>query len=95
MIKTTTKNGLIAYECTAVETVLLGGCGICDDCGNYAPTGYLVPVLNHYQCPECFAEFNLRAKRYPEDAHIEARTAAYFEDLIPLEEDFSHENFCH
>lgn len=84
MKKMMTKNGLIAYEATAEDTYLLGGYGICDDCGNFAPAGYLVPVLNHYQCPECFAEFNIRAKRYPEDAKIERRTAEYFERMIPM-----------
>lgn len=47
-----TKRGLIAYHTTAAETTLIGGMGICDECGKASPDGYLVPVLNHWQCPE-------------------------------------------
>lgn len=56
MKKFTTKQGYIAYACTAAETAYLGGMGICDDCGKSALSGFLVPVLNHYMCPDCFEE---------------------------------------
>lgn len=87
MKKLRTKNGLIAYYATAAETFLLGGFGICDDCGKAAHDGYLVPVLNHWQCPECFKDWADTAKHYPEDDICERRTARYYEAIIPTEEE--------
>lgn len=86
MKKITLENGLIVYKTSAVETMNLGGLGICDDCGKGALHGYLVPVLNHYQCPECFKAWSTRAKYYPEDAQFEKSTAEYYESKIPLTE---------
>lgn len=83
MYKKKSPNGLIYYEATALETAYLGGFGICDDCGKYSETGYLVPVLNHYQCPCCFEEFIEFAKHYPEDDIYELETSLYFESMIP------------
>lgn len=54
MRKMLTKAGLIAYHTTAAEITLIGGFGICDECGKHSHEGYLVPVLNHWQCPKCF-----------------------------------------
>lgn len=79
-----TKRGLIAYHTTAAETCLIGGLGICDDCGTASPDGYLVPVLNHWQCPACFKDWANRAKHYPEDDEFEIRTARYYESRIPM-----------
>ena len=87
MKKIKTKSGYIAYEATAEETGRLGGCGICDDCGEFAASGYLVPVLDHYMCPECFHDFEGRGTYYPEDIPVETRTAEYFESRIPLQGD--------
>lgn len=56
MRKIKTQRGYIAYSCRGSETALIGGMGICDDCGTPASMGYLVPVLNHYMCPECFTD---------------------------------------
>lgn len=78
--------GHIAYEATASEATNLGGLGICDDCGKHAYHGYLVPVLNHYQCPECFKDWSSRAKYYPEDVPFEQEVAKYYESRIPLTE---------
>ena len=77
--------GHIAYEATADETHLLGGYGICDDCSSFASKGYLVPVLNHYMCENCYKDFSDRASFYKEDVPIEQRTAKYYEEIIPLE----------
>ena len=76
--------GLIAYRASATETYEFGGAGICDECGEFAPHGFLVPVLNHYQCESCFQEFNARAIAYPEDAEIEKRYASWFEQNNPI-----------
>jgi hypothetical protein len=77
-------NGLFAYRATAEDTFKIGGFGTCDDCGQFAAKGYLVPVLNHYQCPRCFHEFKSSAKNYPEDLPFQQRTMEYFESKIPL-----------
>lgn len=78
------KNGLIVYKTTTAEIQSIGGLGICDECGHFQPDGgYLVPVLNHWQCEECFNDWKSRARYYPEDAPIEARRAKYYETLIP------------
>ena len=74
MKKFTIPEGYIAYSCYAFETGFLGGMGICDDCGEFAPCGYLVPVLNHYMCPKCFQEWTSHNTFYLEDLPIEAET---------------------
>ena len=84
MKKIATKVGYIAYEATQAEVRLLGSPGICDECSNNTPTGYLVPVLNHYQCPACFEDWSKKARYYPEDICIERRNAAYYESTIAL-----------
>lgn len=78
-------NGLIYYETTAAETCLIGGMGICDECGEHRPRGYLVPVLNHWMCSKCFEDWSKRAKHYPEDDHFELKCATYYEAMIPCE----------
>lgn len=90
MRRFTTKSGYIAYQATAEEAALLGGRGICDDCGKFSAKGYLIPVLNHYMCPDCFHGWERGSAYYPEDIPVETRTAAYFESMIPLEGDDSH-----
>ena len=87
MKKFTTKQGYLAYRSTARETTYLGGLGICDDCGEFAEKGFLVPVLNHYMCPKCFEKWQSRGTFYPEDLPFEARTAAYYEYRIPMDSD--------
>ncbi len=82
-----TKAGLIVYKTTMAEITLIGGMGICDECGKPSlDGGYLVPVLNHWQCEDCFKEWADSAKHYPEDDHIERRNAEYYEAMIPLTE---------
>ena len=84
MKKITTPTGYIAYEATKEEIQLLGGYGICDECSKNTEKGYLVPVLNHYQCPECFESWSKTARYYPEDIPIQDRRAAYYERMVPL-----------
>jgi len=85
MKKMKTRSGYIAYKATALETLQIGGQGICDECNTYSETGYLVPVLNHYQRPSCFKAWKKRVKYYPEDRYIEDRNAAWYEHRIPLD----------
>lgn len=87
MEKFYTKSGYIAYKTTFLEITRIGGLGICDECGTvHLEGGYLVPVLNHWQCEECFNDWQSRATYYPEDAPFEARTAKYYEAMIPCTE---------
>lgn len=87
MTKFKTLSGYLAYRATADETTLSGGRGICDNCGEWSPNGYLVPVLNEYMCPKCFRDWEPGGTYYPEDIPYEQHTAAYFESRIPLEGD--------
>lgn len=84
MNKIRLKNGLTAYRTTALELVLIGGFGICDECNSRPPEGYLVPVLNHWMCPKCFDEWKDTGKYNPQDAPIEARNCRYYESKIPI-----------
>ena len=84
MRKILLKNGYLAYECSADENTLIGGFGVCDDCCQFSPNGYLVPVLNHYMCPICFLYWMDSTKFYPEDVSFESRNAAYYESMIPF-----------
>lgn len=77
-------NGLTYYHCQAFELLFIGGLGICDDCGFIPTHGYLVPVLDHYQCPECFADWSARCKHYPEDDWFEQINIRYWESRLPL-----------
>jgi hypothetical protein len=84
MKKIKTEIGHTAYETTVTELILIGGFGICDECNEFAPKGYLVPVLNHYQCPKCFENWSKRAKFYSEDVEFERRTEFYYESKMPM-----------
>ncbi len=84
MKKFKTAKGYIVYKATAAETALLGGIGVCDDCGQETAQGFLVPVLNHYMCPACFQDWEAHGTFYPQDTEIEAKNAAYYERRIPL-----------
>lgn len=86
MIKLKTESGYIAYRTDSFDLMRIGSPGICDECGQPSAVGYLVPVLNHYQCTKCFNRWSSTAKYYPEDTEIEARRARYYESYIPLEE---------
>lgn len=77
--------GWIVYRTTAAETGLIGGMGICDECNRAAEYGYLVPVLNHWQCPECFREWKRNARYYPSDVPFEQRNIDFYESRIPVE----------
>lgn len=85
MKKFKTAKGYIVYKAIAAETALLGGIGVCDDCGQETAQGFLVPVLNHYMCPACFQDWEAHGTFYPQDTEIEAKNAAYYERRIPLD----------
>lgn len=84
--KFTTRAGHVAYKTTLQETFTWGGLGICDDCGTlHREGGYLVPVLNHWMCEECFTDWQKRAKHYAEDDEYEKQVAARYERILPVE----------
>ena len=86
MIKVKTKNGLTAYFTTIGEINSIGGLGICDDCGSMPRLGgYLVPILNNWQCPDCYEEWQARAKRYPEDDEFEQEMIKYYESVLEVD----------
>lgn len=84
MFKIKSKCGYTVYKATAFETMRLGGIGVCDECNTTSFEGYLVPVLNHYMCPECYKDWDARVEYYAEDIPREQRTADYYEANIPL-----------
>lgn len=85
MKRINTDKGFIVYRASAEEVARLGGYGVCDHCNEFALSGYLIPVLNHYLCEKCFDEWIKESTYYPEDVEIENRTAEYYENLIPVE----------
>lgn len=84
MQKHTLKNGLTYYTVSTEELYRLGGVGVCDHCGTFHETGYLVPVLNHWLCKDCFEEWSKDARHYPEDDMYEEMSIKYYESKIPL-----------
>lgn len=87
MLKIKIPMGYVVYKATCLETLMLGGAGICDECNTPAAIGYLVPVLNRYMCPHCFKDWSNRAEYYPEDIPVEERVCKYYEANIPLTEE--------
>lgn len=84
MTKHKLDNGLTYYEVSLSDLFRIGGAGICDHCGEFHETGYLIPVLNHWICKKCFDEWKSYAKHYPEDDIYEQRAIEYYESKIPL-----------
>jgi len=82
MRKFLSKSGYVVYEATASDTEKLGGKGICDLCGSYSPTGYIVPVLNRYYCSRCYKSWDENTKMYPEDLLIEKKRIAYYDSVF-------------
>lgn len=69
-----------------LEVLMLGGVGVCDWCNDTSKTGYLVAVLNHWYCDECFHEWYQRAIFYDEDVSIETKNFNYFLSVYGLNE---------
>lgn len=79
-------NGHVFYGVTSSELSNILGLGICDECGTFAEQGYLIPILNHYQCPSCFINCHLHTckKVYLDDLPIEKRYINFYEKHIPV-----------
>lgn len=72
MKKFKSKCGYVVYKTTTIECIkTTDGFGICDECGKTDNTLYLVPVLNHAQCPKCFNQWNEESEFYEEDLWFE------------------------
>lgn len=84
MIKNKLPNGLIYYKTTTTEIRSIGGRCICDECGKFQPDGgFLVPVLNHWQCKSCFDDWKSCCRHYPEDDDYEEVVCRMYEKRIP------------
>ncbi len=69
----------LIIECTAAECyAVCGGPGICDYCGSPKPKGYYIAVLNQWYCEECFKEWKMTARYYPEDADVERKNFEFY-----------------
>lgn len=69
-----------------LEVLMLGGIGVCDWCNDTSKTGYLVAVLNHWYCDECFQEWYKRAVFFDEDTLIETKNYNRFLPVYGLKE---------
>ena len=76
------EKGFTVYEMTGAETMKFGGYGICDYCNEGAVKGYLIPVLNHYYCEECYNNWLKRAEYYEEDRWFEERKIEYYDSIL-------------
>lgn len=85
MIKYELPIGYVAYKISSEECFSFGGLSICDDCGTFCSEGgYLVPVLNHFMCSECFFDWLSRAKFYSEDLDFEQYWVRYYERILSV-----------
>ena len=76
------EKGFTVYETNIVEIMEFGGYGICDYCNGAALKGYLIPVLNHYYCEECYNNWLERAEYYEEDRWFEERKIEYYDNIL-------------
>lgn len=76
------EKGFTVYETNIVEIMEFGGYGICDHCNGAALKGYLIPVLNHYCCEECYNKWVERAEYYEEDRPFEKRKIEYYDSIL-------------
>lgn len=84
MIKFINKTGYTLYKVTSEECYSWGGLSVCDDCNDYSSEGYLVPVLNHFMCPDCYNDWNSRCKFYSSDVEFENSVIMYYENILPF-----------
>lgn len=82
MRKFLSKAGLVVYEAKAIDTEALGGAGICDHCNFYSDKGFLIAILNHYVCKECYEEWDKQSTYYPEDKPIEDKRVEFFDEFF-------------
>ncbi len=76
------KKKFIVFETSLDECLSWGGIGVCDHCNKKASTGYLVAVLNHWVCKECYDNWLINAINYPEDRPYEKKTAERYKLLL-------------
>jgi len=74
--------GYTVYAVTKEHLKRLGGGSICDFCGKYTGSGYLVAVLSNYLCKDCYAKWNKESIYYPEDKNIEHGHEWYYDSLF-------------
>lgn len=79
------EKGFLVLETSAAETAEWDGLPICDDCGANAPKGYLIAVLNHWYCQECYDRWYEEAIHYEGDKTFEKRTYNNYAKLLKIE----------
>ena len=79
------KKGFRVIKTSNTECIEWGGAAVCDHCNGTASFGYLVSVLNHWICPECFKDWYNRAKRYTDDIPYEEKKFEYFSIVLDIE----------
>lgn len=85
MIKFKNKVGYVVYRISAEECFTFGGAAICDECNKFCSNGgYLIPVLNHFMCDDCYNEWNSFCTFYPEDLDFERNICFYYENILPV-----------
>lgn len=66
------KKGFLILEVGRADMALaLQSPGVCDHCNQTSETGFLIAVLNHWCCTECYNAWYNRAKRYEQDIPYE------------------------
>lgn len=80
----TNKKGFGVIRTSSIECLSWGGMAICDSCNKAANPGYLVCVLNHWLCADCFKDWYKHAKRYQEDIPYEERRFKEYESVLNL-----------
>lgn len=84
--------GFKLIECSIAETTNFGGMGICDRCNSASFKGMIIPVLNHWYCPECFEEWHRTAENYPDDRGFETKVFNHFKKIFNLNEESEANN---
>lgn len=83
MKKIKSKAGYIALKATSKDMKKFDSAGRCDYCNVIEKTGYLIPILNSYYCPECYKNWDDRNTTYDEkDSDIEEIRLDYYEEKL-------------
>lgn len=77
--------GFKVIETSMTECISMGGMAICDSCNQCSVKGYLIAVLNHWMCPECYNEWLEEAVWYEEDVVYENRTFNNYKRILKID----------
>lgn len=82
--KVDNEKGFLVLDVSRFEILCCGGFGICDSCNNTTSSGFYIAVLNSWQCPDCYNQWMLTAKRYDEDSEVESRNYKFYSTQLGL-----------